>query len=253
MRQIHCSRMEEWLVASLNDDLDPRDKDRFEAHLQHCDRCRAVQEEVIRLISAVRQDVPEDPGDEFWRYHESSLQAALQEADLHRGWVPPWKAIGAILAAGLVILAIAVGTLTQRKHQIADRGRPSLEVIEELNRVYGPGWEDVPSLTDNQGEKLTVAGSQLAVDEGYLFWFEVEEDPYQLSLWGQSSSPERESSAEQLLKSVIVERHAPTNRRAGSRVAGTYRLPIPWLETPQRTMKIAQSPPVLVGPVPETA
>jgi len=175
MRTIDCAQAEELIVRGLDEGLSPERVARLEDHLLHCTSCRALKEETAFLLTEVAADVPKDPGEEFWNRYHASLQAKLHEAQPVRTWGFGWKAAAALLAAGLVVVVIRLGSVTSRPPEIVD-SNVAVSLLSDLNEVYGLDQEEeVISEYPREGLLASLVVQANGNDSGILNWFELEE------------------------------------------------------------------------------
>lgn len=183
MSTISCKKAEEWIVTHLDEGLDERKLQRLEDHVRGCTLCQTYQAEMKQMLEAVAQDVPEDPGEYFWKTYDSSLEARLNDRKAgarSSGWT--WTAAGALVAASLALVVV----LTALKDP-AGVQRPGeqqmVSLIEELEYLYGPVDFDY-GYDDSIGELKTASADVRTFDdlESSDSWFEVEEEPNHLLL-----------------------------------------------------------------------
>jgi hypothetical protein len=177
MRRLDCSEAEELIIRGLDEGLDLERVARLEDHLLHCTSCRALKEETASLLKEIAADVPKDPGEEFWNRYHASLQAKLQDAQPVRTWGFGWKAAAALLAAGLVVAVIRLGSVTSRPPEIVD-SKVALSLLSDLNQVYGPDQEE-EAISGYPRDLIlaSLVGQVNGYDSGISNWFEVEDEP----------------------------------------------------------------------------
>ena len=182
MRKLNCHQAEKLIIQDLDGDLDSGRAVDLEAHLRDCSGCRQFKEEMGSILSAVAADLPEEPGEHYWTNYRVSLEARLaeKESQPRRGLM--FKAAAALVAAGLVCLIIWLGEF-EFGHQPATDLTARLEVIEDLNAVYSPTDPETGSSTAVSGQMVTALGQKATgYEEGYLSWFEVEDESNHLLL-----------------------------------------------------------------------
>ena len=183
MKTLECNEAEGLIISELDEGLGPPQQERLENHLRSCAHCRRVKEESRTLLSAIASDVPEDPGEEFWKLYYQSLDARLKEKELKPAWSFWWKTAGVLVAAVMALIIIHVSYFQPVSRPIADRRPMSPHLIQELQQVYGPVSDEFP--------RVSVASSQLlgkidardaTLDDRDLQWLDVEGDPGPLYL-----------------------------------------------------------------------
>jgi hypothetical protein len=182
MKTIPCAKATDLIVRDLDEGLDSSDEQMLAAHVRECLHCRQWREETAGILTSIAGDVPEDPGEEFWKYYETSLQARLREADTQTSWSFFRKAVGAMAFAGTVFAVIWLGGIDPRGPRV-DRAKVSWSpaLMLELEQLYGPDSEETLTLTSAREHRVVLAeltGAQR--DEEVPGWFEVEDEPNQL-------------------------------------------------------------------------
>jgi len=183
MRQLDCRRAKRLIVRDLDEGLDQREAVLLAEHLNQCPTCRLFMGETSGVLSLVASDVPADPGDDFWRRYRVSLDAKVREQDAARVGGLPWKALTAI-AATIVVLIAAYGTIFGPVPTLTDDGKLALAVLEDLNQVFGADEaEEVasPSLQDFTLGALA-AQQPSGYEQAVAGWFEVDDEPDNLVL-----------------------------------------------------------------------
>lgn len=184
MRPLTCQKAEQLIVKELDDGLDPSAQTRLNDHLAGCSLCRAFRVECENLFADVKTDYPEDPGDEFWRMYDVSLNAKLREKEMRPRSVWGWNVVGALAAAGVAVLVFALSVGDFRNAPTMDPA-VSAAVIEDLNELYGPVGEDyypsgISNLSAESMAKIAASGS--TYDGIVTTWFEVEDESNHLLL-----------------------------------------------------------------------
>ena len=182
MRKLNCHQAEKLIIQDLDGVLDPGRAIDLEAHLRDCSGCRQFKEEMSSILSTVAADLPDEPGEHYWTNYRVSLEAQLAEKEAQPRWSLMLKAAGALVAAGLVCLIIWLGEFEIGHQPVTDR-TARLEVIEDLNVVYGPTDPETGSSAIVSGQMVKALGQKATgYDEGYLSWFEVEDESNHLLL-----------------------------------------------------------------------
>ncbi|MEJ2715670.1 MAG: zf-HC2 domain-containing protein [Deltaproteobacteria bacterium] len=182
MRKLDCTKAEELIIRDLDEGLDREMAALLESHVSHCSSCRDFREEAASLLASVAADVPDDPGEDFWRYYDVSLEARLREKSLSRPWGFGLKLAGVILAGILAVLVVRWGLMEPQKPRMMDN-RVAMLLIQDLNGLYGPVGEEfaIPANPPNQLlEALTPEVSRS--DDALVTWFEVEDESDDLLL-----------------------------------------------------------------------
>ncbi len=184
MKTRECNEAEKLIIADLDEGLKPSEQERLENHLRLCAPCRQVREESLALLSAIASDLPEDPGEEFWKLYHQSLDARLKEQELKPLWGFWWKAAGVFVAAVIALLVIRVAIFQPDNRQIADLRVMSPDLFQELEQVYGPTSEELSPGSLYGDPLLTVvdARADARLDDSDVQWFEVEDEPGPLYL-----------------------------------------------------------------------
>lgn len=184
MKTRECNEAEELVVVELDEGLTPSQQGRLENHLRRCAPCRQVREETLALMSSIASDLPEEPGEEFWKLYYQSLDARLREKELKPAWGLWWKAAGVLVAAVIAVVVIRVTVFQPDNRQTVDLRAMSPDLIRELGQVYGPTAEELPSSSVYGDKLLSVGDAKLAarLDDNDLQWFEVEDETGSLFL-----------------------------------------------------------------------
>jgi Putative zinc-finger len=184
MKTRECDEAERLIITALDEGLKPSEQERLENHLRLCAPCRQVREESLALLSAIASDIPEEPGEQYWKLYYQSLDARLKEQELKpvRGFW--WKAAGVFVAAVIALLVIRVAIFQPDYRQIADLRVMSPDLFQELAQVYGPSSEELSPGALYGYPLLTVVDARAAarLDESDVQWFEVEDEPGPLYL-----------------------------------------------------------------------
>ncbi len=142
MKTRECNEAEKLIIVGLDEGLIPSQQERLEKHLRRCAPCRQVREETRALMSSIASDLPEEPGEDFWKLYHQSLDARLKEQDLKPAWGLWWKAAGVFVAAVMALVLIRVTVFQPDNRQIVDLRAMSPDLIRELGQVYGPTPEE---------------------------------------------------------------------------------------------------------------
>ncbi|MBI4963882.1 MAG: zf-HC2 domain-containing protein [Desulfomonile tiedjei] len=182
MKTIPCAKATDLIVRELDEGLDSLDKHALESHVRGCTHCQEWREETAGILASIAADVPEDPGEQFWKYYDSSLQARLREIEPKNSWGFFWKAFGAVALAGTVFAVIWLAEFDPSTNRLDQSGTNMAEALfQELEELYGPVADE--NLTSTLVHDYKVAFSDLKIpqsDEEIPGWFEVEDELHQL-------------------------------------------------------------------------
>jgi|SRR5271157_3920848 len=178
MKTRECNEVEKLIIADLDEGLKPSEQECLENHLLLCRPCRQVRDESLALLSAIASDLPEEPGEQYWKLYHQSLDARLKEKELRPVWSFWWKAAGVFAVAVCALLVVHVVIFQPNNPQIADLRVMSPDLIQELEQVYGPTSEELSPGSLYGDPLLTVVDARAAVglDESDVQWFEVEDE-----------------------------------------------------------------------------
>jgi predicted anti-sigma-YlaC factor YlaD len=179
MKRLNCPIAEDWIIARLDGCLDNESEQLLQDHLRACAACRTFQEETAALLSAVAADVPADPGEDFWKWYDSSLDARLREKAQEGPILGWWRTALIAVTASLVIIAVGLGAIQHYQQFPQDQLARSTVLIEELGQLYGPVSDD--GLNSYPSWDKAVAGFAGGFPEyGHdSLWFDPEDD-YQI-------------------------------------------------------------------------
>ncbi len=181
MKTPDCTEAQQWIVEDLDEGLVGDKRAALEDHIRECDSCRRMREETARLFVTLAEDVPPDPGEEFWKEYDSSLEALILQSGRRERSGIRWKIVAFALAAGLAFLVVWVGYFGPLGDKSSTREAALPVVIEELQRVYGPesyeGFE--PQVTVDT--TLLAANVPALRSDTVAEWVATEYDP--LMLW----------------------------------------------------------------------
>jgi len=177
MKTHECNEVERLIVAELDEGLNPSQQELLDNHLRECSACRQAKEETVTLLSSIASDLPEEPGEEFWRFYRQSLDARLREQELRPAWGLWWKSAGVLVAAVIALVVIRVAFFQPDNRQIADLRVMSPDLIQELAQVYGPTSEELPRGSVNADQLMAVVDARASrFDDSDEQWFEVEDE-----------------------------------------------------------------------------
>lgn len=184
MRTLTCDNAEKLIVRDLDEGLDSADQTRLDNHLAGCSACRQLRRQFKTLFASVESDVPQDPGEEFWRMYDVSLEAKLREKDMSPRTFFGWRFAGAFVAAVAILLAASLGVINLRGPTTVDP-TVSAAVMEDLTELYGP-VPDEPYLFIGRRVPVEsiaeVVSKRTNYDDVVTTWFEVEDERNHLFL-----------------------------------------------------------------------
>jgi hypothetical protein len=186
MKTRECNEAERLIIGDLDEGLKPSERERLEQHLSLCEPCRQVREETLALVSSIASDLPEEPGEEYWKLYHQSLDARLKEQALKPAWSFWWKAAGVFVAAVIALVVIRVEIFQSWGPRLVPEPQLAMssDLIHELEQVYGPTSEELPGGSLYGDPLLTVANAKVAapLDDSDVQWFEVEDESGSLYL-----------------------------------------------------------------------
>lgn len=181
MNTSECREVQERIIADLDEGLVEDEREILEVHLRQCDSCRRMRDETARLFSALKDDVPPDPDEKFWRELETSLDAKILRTDLRGRFGNRWKPVALALAAGLAFFAVWAGYFDPFGGRTSTDEAALPAVIEELERAYGPSSGEGEGTQVSSDTTLSAADGLALRADTVAEWFATEYDP--LMLW----------------------------------------------------------------------
>ncbi|MGO9121606.1 MAG: zf-HC2 domain-containing protein [Desulfomonilaceae bacterium] len=190
MRKIDCGKAEKLMVTDLDEGLGHGKRLILEHHLSGCASCREMHNQTKSLLSDLTTDTLQDPGDAFWQYYRTSLDARLRDKDISssslfwrtRAWRIGWKPVGVFVTAILIFMVISVGIFDTWNFRPYTDSTLSAQLIGELNQLYGPVTDEQAYFAVGAEELGYPQTSQLIADDSLVEWFEVEDEANQLFL-----------------------------------------------------------------------
>ncbi len=179
MKNIDCLHAETLILTDLDEGLDSAAAVVLEAHLSECADCRRMRVEVRELLEETAADAPPDPSEQFWARYDACLDARLRDRAASALW---WKTAAAFGAAALVGIVVILGVY-EKSQPTEIQPEVAIEVMENLDRVYGPTPDERPVATVSYDRiRSVLAKDREAYRETYISWFEVEEESNHLLL-----------------------------------------------------------------------
>ena len=145
MRKLDCPRAEELIIRDLDEGLDQERLALLESHISQCSSCRRFREETNSLLASVAADVPEDPGEDFWRYYDVSLEARLREKSLNRPWGFGLKLAGVLMVGMLALLVVRWGVMEPQEPRSMDK---RVAMLAEFGRMR---WTVAVGISEGKG------------------------------------------------------------------------------------------------------
>ncbi len=181
MKRLDCHLAEDWIIARLDESLGGEREQLLQAHLQQCAACRAFRDETAVLLSAVAADVPPDPGEDFWKRYDLSLDAKLREKahDVPARW---WRTALVVVAASVLVIVVGLGAMKYYQQPAPDRLARSTVLFEEFSQLYGPVSDEGLNRYPSWDQIVVGLGNGYQEDVPDSLWFEVEDEPYQVLL-----------------------------------------------------------------------
>ncbi|MEW6348815.1 MAG: anti-sigma factor [Thermodesulfobacteriota bacterium] len=141
MKTLKCTKAQRLIVSALDEGLDRPLQEALDKHLAECPACREFQTETDEVLGVIRRSSVEDPGDAFWQYYHSSLDARLRS----REPVSPglWTWANAAFAAGfaLILLVVGMGAVGLLQDSPTGNGGQTA-AIREIDRLFGINSDD---------------------------------------------------------------------------------------------------------------
>jgi hypothetical protein len=180
MKHLTCSEVAEWLIQDLDQGLRPDRIQDLERHMNTCHACRQVKTDLSDLWSALERDIPDDPGEAYWKQYQVSLDAKLEEAETRRArpWGLAWKGFAVLAPAAIALALVILGPTPHAPYQRPVRDVRSATLFQELSQHYGPTAEEViPGAYVSRIRNGFSASDSSRASGVEAQWFEVEDDP----------------------------------------------------------------------------
>jgi len=154
---MRCRKANEYISRSVDGELAGREAARLERHLEACGECRALLEDLRKIVAgATELDQPE-PSDRVWRNIRTGLAAAdlkpqvegisLEPRPLFGLGAPALRYAGvAALAVVLVISGVVIGTRLGRQGTPAGSDRGEKYTLAKLDEAEGYYQRAIKSL-----------------------------------------------------------------------------------------------------------
>jgi predicted anti-sigma-YlaC factor YlaD len=176
MKTLDCHEAEELMVYDLDGGLPPESERILASHLAECPACKALKEEYVSLFSALKSDVAQDPGEEFWKEQQESLKEIQNRVIPFRFRVS--RTTGMLLAAILALVVIGMGIFYHVRDSAQGNPSETLIVAQELEHLYGATPDEMVILAGDQSMIWTdITKVSKSDDIANLDWFDVEDEP----------------------------------------------------------------------------
>jgi hypothetical protein len=156
---MRCRKANEYISRSVDGELAGRRAARLERHLASCGECRALLEDLRKIVGgATELDAPE-PSDRVWRNIRAGLAVAdvkplvegisLERRPLFGLGVPALRYAGvAALAVVLVVSGVVIGTRLGRQGTPAGSDRGEKYTLAKLDEAEGHYQAAIKSLSE---------------------------------------------------------------------------------------------------------
>ena len=110
-----CAEIRKRLKDYTGRPLTGTEAEQVQDHLSRCPECRRLHEENSRIVEALRQDSPPDPGPDFWSRMTSSIMAEVRHLEsrpqpwYRRPWFKPWSWPVYAWSPALILLLFTAG------------------------------------------------------------------------------------------------------------------------------------------------
>ena len=110
-----CAEIRRRLVDYAGRTLTGTEAEEVRDHLSRCPGCRGLHEENSRIVEALRQGSPPDPGPDFWSRMTSQIMAEVRHLEsrplpwYRRPWFNPWSWPVYAWSPALVLLLLTAG------------------------------------------------------------------------------------------------------------------------------------------------
>ena len=110
-----CTEIRRRLVDYAGRTLTGTEAEEVRDHLSRCPDCRGLHEENSRIVEAIRQDSPPDPGPDFWSRLTSEIMVEVRHLEsrpqpwYRRPWFNPWNWPVYAWSPALVLLVLTAG------------------------------------------------------------------------------------------------------------------------------------------------
>ena len=170
---MRCRKANEYISRSVDGELAGRQAARLERHLASCGECRALLEDLRKIVGgATELDAPE-PSDRVWRNIRTGLAAAdvkplvegisLEPRPLFGLGAPALRYAGvAALAIVLVVSGVVIGTRLGRQGTPAGSDRGEKYTLAKLDEAEGYYQQAIKSLGEAFASQKGVLVPQVA-------------------------------------------------------------------------------------------
>jgi hypothetical protein len=110
-----CAETRKRLADYAGRPLADAEADQIQDHLSQCPECQGLHEANARIVEALRQDSPPDPGPAFWNRMTSEIMAQVRHLEnrpqpwYRRPWINPWNWPVYAWSPALALLVLTVG------------------------------------------------------------------------------------------------------------------------------------------------
>lgn len=163
-----CRKSMEYISRSIDGDLSERETARLERHLAACGECRALREDLRKIVRGAAQLETPEPSVKVWQNVRAKLEtgavrpsaegAAIARRPLFGLGLPTLRFAG---AAALVLILVASGLVIGRR-----LGREEVRLSPEAGEAYTLAKLDEAELHYQQAIKAL--GEAFAADKGAL-------------------------------------------------------------------------------------
>ncbi len=110
-----CREVKKCLLEYAGQPLTETPAEQVRDHLSRCPDCRGLYEENSRIVEALRQNSPPDPGPDFWNRMTAGIMAEVRHLEnrpqpwYRRPWSNPWGWPVYAWSPALVLLVLTTG------------------------------------------------------------------------------------------------------------------------------------------------
>lgn len=163
---MNCRKAHLFINELLDGELREKDRQRLQAHLEKCSRCRELHEELVKIIEKIVPAGQVEPSDRVWKNLKNRLQAEIIPqlqaeatgpvkertrrgvADMFRAPVPAFKyALATLVLLAFIAGAFFLGRYYQKSGQPEPRVASLNSAIQKLQEAEFYYQKAVQSLT----------------------------------------------------------------------------------------------------------